>query len=324
MAAPGLEKLIVVTMISNPVRFDTRYNLYQQFKAHMAESGVDLYTVEVAFGDRPHVVTEAGDPFALQLRTDQELWHKENSLALLVQHITRQRPDWEYVAWIDADVYFPSHVASSKHNWAAETIQQLQHYAVVQLFVNAIDLGPNGEIYPGQTHTGFGYSYVMGRQRGKGYTFWHPGYALAMRRAEWDACGGGLAGVDFAILGSGDHHFLTAMIGGVESSIHGGCTGPYFDRLRAFQNVAVRTVRKNVGFVPGTILHYFHGSKTSRNYVGRWDVVTGNKFDPTWDLIRDSQGLYKLVDHGDQRSINLRDGIRKYFRSREEDLKAIL
>jgi hypothetical protein len=324
MAAPGLEKLIVVTMISNPVRFDRRYELYQQFKAHMAESGVDLYTVEVAIGDMPFVVTAADDPFSLQLRSWDELWHKENGISLLVQHITRIRPDWEFVAWLDADIYFPSHVASSKHNWARETVARLNTYNLVQLFVNAVDLGPNGEVYPGQLHTSFGYRYTMGQMPGTSYSpFMHPGYAWAMRRDAWDACGGGLKGVDYAILGSGDHHFATAFVGKVNVSIHGKMGAPYFDRLRAFENVVVRACRKDMGFVPGTIVHYFHGSKSARNYVGRWDILANNKFDPTWDLMRDSQGLYALVDHGDQRSIVLRDQIRGYFRARNEDAREI-
>lgn len=324
MAAPGLEKLIVVTMISNPARFSTRYSLYNQFKAHMRESGVDLYTVEVAIGDMPFAVTDAGDPFALQLRTDDELWHKENAISLLVQHVTRVRPDWEAVAWIDADLYFPAHVADSKHNWARETLLRLSSHNLVQLFVNAVDLGPDGEVYPGQMHTGFGYLYTKGQMPGTSYApFMHPGYAWAMRRDAWDACGGGLRGVDYAILGSGDHHFATAFVGKVDLSINGKMSAPYFDQLRAFQNVLVRTCRKDIGFVPGTILHYYHGRKSDRNYVSRWSVLVDNQFNPVTDLIRDSQGLYSLVDHGDQRSINLRDGIRKYNRQRREDNREI-
>lgn len=312
-----VSKLVVVTMVSNPVRFSKRWELYRQFKEHMKASGVDLFTVEVAFGDRPHEVTEAGDPFALQLRTDQELWHKENALAILIQHLSLRKPDWEAVAWIDADLFFPNFYKGI-HGWPTEVVQQLQHYAIVQMFVNAIDLGPNGEVYPGQVHTGFGYSYVMGRSRGPGYTFWHPGYAWAIRRDALERCNV-LDWVSTSILGSGDHHLATGVIGAISSSIHKGCTGPYFDRLRAFETVAVRELRKNMGYCPGTILHYFHGRKADRKYVDRWKILTDNAFDPVRDLTKDSQGLYRLVDHGDQRSIALRDQIRAYFRQRNED-----
>jgi hypothetical protein len=42
-------------------------------------------------------------------------------------------------------------------------------------------------------------------------------------------------------------------------------------------------------------------------------------FDPTRDLVRDANGLYRLVDFMDERSIRLRDLIRSYFRQRDED-----
>lgn len=48
------KKLCVVTCISNPVRFASRYKLYQRFASEMAAAGANLLTVEAAFGDRPH------------------------------------------------------------------------------------------------------------------------------------------------------------------------------------------------------------------------------------------------------------------------------
>jgi len=41
---------------------------------------VVLYTVEISYGDRPFEVTTPDNPRDLQLRTEHELWHKENAL----------------------------------------------------------------------------------------------------------------------------------------------------------------------------------------------------------------------------------------------------
>ena len=53
--------------------------------------------------------------------------------------------------------------------------------------------------------------------------------------------------------------------------------------------------------------------------MDRWKILTENQFNPNTDIKRDWQGLFQLEDHGDMRSIKLRDDIRKYFRARNED-----
>jgi hypothetical protein len=55
--------------------------------------------------------------------------------------------------------------------------------------------------------------------------------------------------------------------------------------------------------------------QTKRGYPDRWKILRDQDFDPQRDLHRDWQGLYQLAPH----RIGLRDGIRGYFRSRNED-----
>jgi hypothetical protein len=97
------KKLYVVTCISNPVRYHSSYALYQGFRKRVNDAGAILYTVEMAFGDRPFKITDAENPHHIQVRSFFELWHKENMLNI---GIRRLPIDWEYVAWIDADVQF--------------------------------------------------------------------------------------------------------------------------------------------------------------------------------------------------------------------------
>jgi len=81
---PFPDRLHVVTAISNPQRFRSRYELFWAFEKRVRDSGAILHVAEVAFGGRPFEVTEPGNPNHLQLRTGFELWHKENALNLLI------------------------------------------------------------------------------------------------------------------------------------------------------------------------------------------------------------------------------------------------
>jgi hypothetical protein len=146
----GEATLHICTMVSNPVRYESRYKLYEAFKAQNVGAHVEFWTVEIAYGNRPFAITTKDDRHHLQIRTPHELWHKENALNLLFAHVLSERPDAEYFAWVDADVTF------ARPDWAYETLQQLQHYDVVQLFSFAQDVGPKYE--PLRRFAGFVYS----------------------------------------------------------------------------------------------------------------------------------------------------------------------
>ncbi len=294
-------KLYVVTPIINPCRYKSRYNLYHDFAKMVNDSGAELFTVEAAFGNRPFEVTDVGNPNHLQLRTETELWHKENMLNLAIAQLPR---DWEYVAWVDADVSF------ARPDWVQETIHQLQHFDVVQMFSNAQDLTPSHETM--NKHVGFMYSYWHNLKCTKDYNNWHPGFAWAARRSAINHLGGL---IDFSILGAGDRHMAFGLVGKMQQAIHGSLQLGYAKELMMWQERAERHIRRNVGYVPGTLLHHWHGKKRDRGYRDRWEILIGNKFDPDLDLKRDWQGLYQLTD----RSIELRDDLRRYFKSRNED-----
>src|SRR6185295_44923 len=146
---PLAKPLHVIAVISNPARFASRYKLYRDFKKHITDAGAVLHTVEMAFGDREFEITEADTPRHHQVRSWTELWYKE---ALINLAVSRLPVDWEYVAWIDADIAF------ARPDWVQETLHQLQHHHVVQMFSHAVDLGPKFE--PLNTHVGFCYGYA--------------------------------------------------------------------------------------------------------------------------------------------------------------------
>lgn len=330
--------LYVVTSITNPNRYYSRYRLYDAFEKMVNESGAILYTIELALRDRHFEVTTHDDPHDIQLRSHSTLWHKENLLNIA---ISRLPEDWEYVAWIDADVTF------SRTDWATEAVHLLQHYKVVQMFSHVTDLGPDYE--PLQTQNGFVYSWINhhrqphrigtdkahvlppqshGDEHGHGkdhnhevghhwhYPYgeklWHPGLAWCARRSAI-ADLGGLG--EISILGSGDHNLACALIGRVQESIHGDMQQSFKDYWNEVQDRATRSIKRNIGFLKGTLLHNFHGSKKSRGYNDRWKILVEEKFDPLLDLKKDPQGVLTLTD----RNTVLRDRIREYFGTRLDD-----
>jgi hypothetical protein len=294
--------LYVIAVISNPAQYLTRYRLFNEFCDRMKkEERVHLMTIELQNGNR-----EFQTDSIIKLRTKDEIWFKENLINIAVQHLPN---DWEYMAWIDSDLEFQN------KNWVYDTIEALQTYKVVQLFSHCIDLGIKHETL--QVHTGFMYAYCNGEEykpASKKYSgnYFHVGYAYAITRKAYDDIGGLL---DFAILGSGDNHMCLAFVDKVDLSLNQKLHENYKLLALIFQERCRKHIKKNVGFVHGTILHHFHGNKVDRKYVDRWQILVRNQFDPLRDIVKNSRGLWQLDDS----KIQLRDDIRRYFRERNED-----
>jgi hypothetical protein len=312
--------LYVIAVCANPVRYQSRYRLFRNFLSHMDDLRLPVLVVELAFGQRPFMLQDAGAKLHLKLRTGQELWHKENLINLGIDHLSRIQPNAEYVAWIDGDVHFQS------RDVGQETVEQLQHYDVVQMWSDAIDMGPQGQFV--QRHVSFMYQYRTGQTNpssssaGSGplqKAFWHPGYAWAASLSSLRRLPLRYPLFDQGILGAGDHHMAQALVGKASLSLPAEISAGYRAQVEQWGKLVELHIRRNVGYVPGLITHFWHGAKANRKYVERWDILKSTQFDPTRDLVRNSNGLYELVDFMDERSIRLRDLIRAYFRQRDED-----
>ncbi len=299
--------LHVVAVISNPVRFHSRYRLFKAFEAEMlATPNVKLHVVEIAQGDHHFEVTSADNPSHLQLRTSEELWTKESMINRGVRHLLPR--DWKYLCWADADISFHN------KNWARDTISQLQRWHVVQPWGQCIDLGPKGDIV--QMHTSFAKAVHGGEPirlnvGDNYYKFAHMGYSTACTRQFYEEVDGL---IDWGILGSGDAHMSYAMINHVDSSINGDAHDNYKKLAREWQHRAFRVTNGHMGVIHGFITHHWHGRKKDRRYKDRWKILVEHKFDPINDLRRDHQGLYKLIGKP-----QLQEDIRHYFSARLED-----
>ena len=107
----NLSELAVITVIFNPVKYRSRYEHYHRFAAHMAQSGVQLYTVECIFESaekfglprQDFEITQPRNPNHIQLRAPNIMWIKENLINIAVMRLPKYI---NYVAWIDGDIEF--------------------------------------------------------------------------------------------------------------------------------------------------------------------------------------------------------------------------
>lgn len=298
------DQLHVISVLSNPIRYESRLSLFREYVERMTAAGVTLWIVEATFGERKYQVTNDGNVHHIQLRCDSEVWLKE---ALINAGRRFLPPDAKYIGWQDADIAFV------RNDWATEVIHHLQHFPVVQPFSHAQDLGPNFEPM-GQLAMGFAFMYreLSITPDSDYYTKMHPGYGWYWRRESWDMVGGM---IDIGILGSGDRHMACALVGHAEKSLYYGLHPNYRRSVLNWQHLAKEAVNGNIGYVPGTINHYFHGLKADRKYGTRWKILVEHQFDPEIDIIRDGDGMFRLRGNKPK----MRDAIQKYFRARSED-----
>lgn len=143
------KQLHVITVVSNPFRYQSRYSIYKDFEQHVLSAGAQLWVAELQLRDRPFLVTEKDNPYHIQLRSDHVLWVKENLWNIVA---SRLPDDALYIMVADADVHFV------RPDWAVETIHMLQHYEVIQPWTESFDLGPKFETR--EHHTSFCFDYL--------------------------------------------------------------------------------------------------------------------------------------------------------------------
>ena len=311
--------LDIVTVVSNPIRWETRVALAERaVKSWLQEPNVRITLVEAANGGRSHSLSHlSSDRVAhIPVRTTTMAWNKES---LLNHGISRLSSDVRYVATLDADVTW------RKQGWARETIKALDLYPVIQPWSAAYDLGPNDE--PLATFKSFASMYHAGNPvvprfdknnvlTNSPYDYPHPGYAWAWCLDILNKIGGLF---DLGGVGSGDHHMALALIGKANMSIPRGVNKNYEHAIMTWQDRAQAHVNRKLGFIHSTIEHPFHGRKVNRNYNGRWDMFLRHSFDPYTDLKRNIHGILEFA--GNKPSLE-REWDR-YMRAREEDANTL-
>jgi hypothetical protein len=297
---PIEENLHVIMVISNPCQFASRFILAKEFIYRMKrESNVILYIVEMTYGDQKYHLTSSTNPKHLQINAVHPLWHKENMVNMGVRLLPS---NWKAFAWIDADVEFEN------PSFALDTLKVLNGCCdVVQLFSHCLDM--NKQEGTMNTWSGFGYNHCKNKEyKNKGKDLWHPGYAWAITRKAYQKMGGLY---ECSILGSGDHNMAFSFIGHGLKSLNERVTPEYKNSILKFQNKT--SVR--LGYVPGVIRHYYHGTKQNRKYSERWTILVKHNYNPESHIKADGG----VIVPTDTFPVGLLEDILNYFKERNED-----
>lgn len=301
---PIEEKLNVIIVISNPCLYARRYRLLNEFvnRIENEEDHVNLYIVEMTYGTQKFYVTKKNNPNHLQIRTITPLWHKENMVNLAVKYLLPK--NYRAFAWIDADIEFEN------TTWALDTLKVLNGCKdVVQLFSHCIDM--DRDEYTMSVFNSFGYSFSKHKKYiSKTQDFWHPGYAWAITRKAYESLGNIY---DKGVLGSGDKIFAVALINKAEIMNHDNYHEDYNNSMTEYQTKAKKL---RLGYIPGVIRHYFHGSKENRKYVERWQILMEHKFSPVQDITYDDFGVLVPTE---KMTEEFKADIMQYFVDRKED-----
>ena len=286
-----------ITTFFNPARYKNKIKNYKRFREHTKMQGLNLLTVELAFGDRPFELNKNDADILIQLRTNSILWQKERMLNIGLKNL----PDnCDKFAWLDADIRF------CNDNWIKDTCRILESYVIVQPFESVIRL-PRGIYYMNPKKISFsldiekeGYkSYGMayrisqlGKRALKNMSLYGlSGLAWAARRDVFEK--NGL--FDKSIFPFSDlfmaHSFYNTddFSADVEYFINNdlvkACFLDWAGKIR-------KIVKDSVYFTEGSLLHFWHGYLKNKNYPECKRILNKYNFNPDKDIKIDSNGCW--------------------------------
>jgi hypothetical protein len=279
--------------------------------------GIKLLVAELAFGDKSFEVPDKLADVVLRWRSDTVLWHKERLLNLGIEHLPRE---CDKVVWLDADILFENLA------WVEETRRLLETYVVLQPYDTACWL-PCGThaaspylsqgLGGGQSMRGMAFTLTHCHNRRRVladyFEHGHSGFAWAMRRDVLDHH----RLYDRRILGGGDIVIAHAIYGDRDfwrgRNVY--CRHMTKKELASIADWSWRLdadVQGRVGYVPGRVLHLWHGELAQRHYVERLRILKENDFDPAQDVALDALGCWRW--NSDKPNLHRR--VRDYFAAR--------
>lgn len=299
------DKLNVIAVLSNYCNYKRRLNLFKEFVERMKKyENINLYIVELIYPNQEYKVTEKNNPMHLQLKSNSLLFHKENMINLGVQKLLPK--NWKAMAWIDADIEFLN------LNWVSDTLKALNKFDLVHLWNKCEFLDQKNEV--SDEFYSYGSKYCSGdyfkNGNGKGYSYWHPGFAWACRREFYDLTNGLY---DRGIIGSGDY-IMTQLY--LKRIANGDKTLEGFESDIKKYGIPLENYEVKIAYVNTTIKHFFHGQRANRKYVERNLILKENCYDPIVHLRYDDNGV---LEYTEDVSEKFKNDIRNYFLERNED-----
>lgn len=303
--------LHVMTSITNVKGYRSRYTLYRQFAAYLAQfPNVTLWTIEGLYPGQEPQVTKAGHPHHVQVALTQPLWMMENLLNVLSRHLP---DDGQPLAWIDADVEL------ERVDWVNASLAMLEHCDLMQPYSTYMEYDSAGRLMPYSASPSFAF-HESTRDRSKAAVRYmsNTGGAWCATREGFQRLGhrGGLA--DFCVVGQGDLILGAALMNVPELALPDGISLGYRETVKAFVN-ATQQARLKLDYLPGKLYHHWHGARSNRGYTRRTELLVRTQYDPTRDLHYRPDGVMELAE---SRSMErLQSHLHNYFTTRKEDEK---
>ncbi|MDP1689644.1 MAG: hypothetical protein Q8L52_00320 [bacterium] len=303
--------LWVITVYYNPCGYKSRRSTYDTFIRTMRSSGINVLTVECAFGDDPFELPPSHD--VIKIRSKSLLWQKERLINIGASYL----PDTcKYVAWVDCDVVFQN------RNWARETCELLSgSYTVVQPWEICLRLA-KGDCVPEIQDRAVSFAAVTTKDLstldcGRYDKHGHTGYAWAMRREIFDAVGL----YEHAVSGSADHFMSHAIYGRYGFCVENALKHDVkqIDHLKHWGDKFYSFVQGKLRVVSGEIQHLWHGSHDRRDYFRRMWKITEYGYNPDTDLLAMPGRPLEWQSHVAQEKPELVAYFAEYFASRQED-----
>ena len=305
--------LWAITTYFNPAGYRRRRQNYQLFRERLA---LPLVTVELSFQEGFELRPGDAD-ILVQIRGGNIMWQKERLLNIAAEKVPAE---CRKIAWVDSDVLF------ADDGWPERANEALEEVLLLHLFQECSDLPRDarpeewGGDGPGVPAPSMVYRMIAEGIAPEDLLLRHPrvrrtatnGLAWASRREVLDAHGF----YDACILGSGDRAILSAAIGKFDC-----CTrGLQMSARRAAHYLAwaqpyFETVRGRIGYLPGRVLHLWHGEIKDRRYGDRDRDLAALDFDPFDDIALDPGGAWRWSSD----KPDLHAFIKSYFASRNED-----
>jgi hypothetical protein len=268
-----------------------------RFQRQMTKARIPVYGLEAVLPQQRPV--SLGWPGWRQVRATRRhvMFQKEAMLNEVEKFVPHH---FKRIAVCDSDIDF------GRSSWADDTLAALEQFPAVQPFSEAEWMGMDGlteRSQPAAATISQSGNHVDG----------HPGFAWAFRR-EFFTEQGGL--YPYCVCGHGDIVNSTGFYGLQLRDIQKGF-GSCPDALwhwESWRDTILNWTRREVGSVPGTVYHEWHGSRDDRAYAQRIKMIEG--LQPARDLELDESGLLRWTDDADPA---LMISVADYFKSRTED-----
>lgn len=305
----AIDKLAVITCFYNSENYARPRDNFFRFADGIDAAGLPLYVIELAFDDDEFNLPFEGKLTVRGTRARNLMWQKERLLNIVIEQLPAAV---EGIAWIDADILFLNPA------WPDALRESLARYQVVQMFEEAYNLLP-GSFQLQKIRRSTAWHWVHDRDHYDDFRKTHPGFAWA-GRASWIRRHGLQ---DDNITGGSD----TLMVQGFTGQplwLNRDLSKGWLEEIRRWAFPVDREIRAAFGYVPGTILHLWHGTRENRRYDDRWSWMTRVDFDPRTDLQKDANGLWAWSDAAlaCPRKRTMIEAIRALFPGRKEDENA--